>query len=69
MFGWSAGDVDESHAFPQGVLAAILLVGVGAADGGARASAGYKAKLPLYSVAIITLLEASSNPKLLEQKP
>ena len=39
-FGGRAGsDVSRSHIFPQGVLAAITLVGGGAGDEGARARA------------------------------
>ena len=47
-FGGKAGfDVDASHIFPQGVLAAVTLVRGVAGDGGARACAGCEAGLPL----------------------
>ena len=38
-------DVGAKHSFPQGVLAAITLVGGGAGDGEARAGVGHKAGL------------------------
>ena len=53
--------------FPQGVLAAITLVGGEAGDGGARV--GCKAALPLWSLAVTTLLGEGSDARLLEQKP
>ena len=54
-FGRRAGfDEDASHIFPQGVLAAMTLVGGGAGDGGARARC--EAGPPLCSVASNTLL-------------
>ena len=55
---------DTSHIFPQGVLAAITLVGGGAGDGGAKAGTGCEAGLPLCSVAITTLSGVGSDPKL-----
>ena len=49
-FGERAGfDVDPSHVFPQGVLAAITLVGSGTRDGSARAGALCKVRRPLCS--------------------
>ena len=68
-FGRRAGfDVDASHVFPQGVLAAIALVGGGAGDGGASAGARCEIGFPLCSVAITALSGTGSAPKLLEQK-
>ena len=57
----------HNHIFPQGVLAAITLVGGGAGDGGARAGARSEVGL-LCSVAVTALLGAGSDSKLLEQK-
>ena len=69
-FGGRAGfDVDPSHIFPQGLLAAITLVGGGARDGEARAGAQCEAGLPFCSVAVTALPGVGSEPKLLEQKP
>lgn len=48
-------DVDAGHCFPQGVQAAIAVVGGGAGDGGARGGVWYEVGLPLCSVAIIIL--------------
>ena len=44
--GRTGFDVNTSHAFPQGVLAAITSVGGGAGDGGARAGVRYEVGLP-----------------------
>ena len=60
---------DASHVFPQGVLAAITLIGSGSGDKQVRASTGYKAELSLCSGAITTLLRVGSDPKLLQEKP
>ena len=69
-FGGRPGfDVDSIHVFPQGLLAAITLVGIGTGDGGARAGTECEAGLPLCSVAVTTLSWVASVPKLLEQKP
>ena len=69
-FGGRAGfDTNISRIFPQGVLAAISLVGAGAGEGGARAGARCEVELSLYSVDVTTLLGVGSGPKLLEQKP
>ena len=54
--------------FPQGVLATIILVEAVAGDGRARACAGRKARLPLFSVAISALSGLVSVHKVLEQK-
>ena len=59
--------VNSSHAFPQGVLAVVTLVGCGAGDGGAKARARCEAGLPLCSVAITTPWRVRSDPKLPEQ--
>ena len=48
-------DMDASHVFPKGVLAAIM-VRVGAGNVGVRARVGYEVELPLCSVVITTLL-------------
>ena len=46
-FGGRAGfDMDESHVFPQSVLAAITWVESGPGDGGATAGAGCGVGLP-----------------------
>ena len=47
--------MNMSYVFPQVVLAAIILVGGGAGDGGARAGASYEAGVPLCSVAVTVL--------------
>ena len=58
----------ESH-FPQGVLAAVTLVGGGAGDGGARARAReWDGASPLLR-ASTTLRGAGARPQWLEQKP
>ena len=68
-FGGRAGsEVSTSHVFPQGVLAAIISVGGGTGDGGARARARCESGLPLCSVANTTLSGVEAGPKLLEQK-
>ena len=69
-FGERAGfDMDTSHVFPHGVLAAITLAGNEARDGGARAGIGCEAGLRLCSVTITALSGARSDTELLEQKP
>ena len=56
VLGGRAGfDVDASHVFPQGVLAAITLVGCVAGIGVARACSGYEEGVPLCSVAVTAL--------------
>lgn len=68
-FGRKAGfDMDSSHIFHQGVLAAISLVVGGAGDKAARAGTRYEAGL-LCTVAVTSLSGAGSDSKLLEQKP
>ena len=44
-------DMNIKHIFPQCVLVAIILVGIGAKDERARAGACYGARLPLCPVA------------------
>ena len=69
-FGQRAGfDLNDSHVFPQGVLAAITLAWGVVDNGGARACLGGGEGLPLCSLAIIALSGAVSAPKLLERKP
>ena len=70
-FDGRAGFDVNSSLFPQGVLAAITLVGGRAGDGGARAIARCELGLPLCSVAVFTLLGwgVRSDSKLLEQNP
>ena len=53
--GRAGFDMEASHVFPQGVLTAVTLVQGGTRDRGARVGARYEARLPLCSVAIITL--------------
>ena len=68
-FGGRAGfDVDVSHVFPQGVLAALIFVVVRAGGGGARAGAGCEVGLPLCSTALTALLGVGFDPMLLELK-
>jgi len=45
------------------------LLGVGTEDEGARAGIGCEAGLPLFSLAITTLLQLRYVSKLLQQKP
>ena len=66
--GRAGSDVSRSHVFPQGVLAAITLVGGGAGDGADRDRARCELGLLLCSVATTTLRGAGVGPKLLEQK-
>ena len=69
-FGERAGfNVDASHVFPQGILAAITLGGSVAGGGGARAYEGFEVGFSLCSVAGIILLGVGSDPYLQEQKP
>ena len=66
VFGERDGfDVNTSHVFPQGVLAAIILMEGGAGDEGARAEIKCEAPQPR---AFITLLRVEVDPRLLEQK-
>ena len=46
FYGRVGFDMDAIHIFPQGVLAAITLVGGGAGDGGARAGPGVRWDFP-----------------------
>lgn len=60
------GELDSNghiHILPQGVLAAITLVGGGAGDGGAGARAECEGGLLLFSAAVIFLSGAGSGPK------
>ena len=67
-FGERTGfDMDESHIFPQGVLAAITLVVGESIDGGARAVTECEVGLRLCSVAITTLSGAGSIPSCLSR--
>ena len=66
--GRAVFNVDASHFFLYGVLAAIILVGGVAGDGGATACAGCELGVPLCSVAITTPSGAGSAPKFLEHK-
>lgn len=69
-FGGRAGlDVDISHVFLWGMLAAFTLVGGVGGDGGAGACAGCEVWLPFFSVAVVALWWESSAPKLLEWNP
>ena len=62
-FGGRAGSaVSTSHVFPQGVLAAITLVGSRAGDAEARAGAKCKSGLLLCSVASTTLMGVGAAP-------
>ena len=58
-----------SHIFPQGMLAAITLLGGGARDEGTRAGARCELRLLLCSVASTTLLGAELSPMLIQKKP
>ena len=66
--GRAVSDMNTTY-IPQGVLAAITLIGCGAGDGGAMAGAWCELGLLLCLGASTTLLGAGSIPKLLEQKP
>lgn len=69
-FDGTAGfDMDASHVFPQGVLAAVTSAGGGAGVGEARARARCEAGLLLCLVVVTTLAGVGSGPKLLGQKP
>ena len=60
-FCWRAGsEVSLGHKFPQGLLAAITLVGGGARDGGTRVSAGVS-----MSVTVTILLGVLVGPTML----
>lgn len=52
-------DIDTNHVFPQGVLAAIALVGGVARDGEARVGTRCEVGLAFSTVAIITLFRGS----------
>ena len=62
-------DVNRSHLFTQGVLAAINLVGGRVGDGGGRAIARCEAGLPLCSVAITALLGQGHLPSCWSRNP
>ena len=63
VFGGRHGfDVDTSHIFPHGVLAAASLVSGEAGDGVARSGPRCEAGLPCRSMAIVTLLGLGSGP-------
>ena len=66
--GRAGFDMNTSHVFPQHVLEAITLAGVGTGDGGAGAGAGFVMGLPLCSVANTALLGMGFGPQLLEHK-
>ena len=66
--GSSVSEVSMDHIFPQGMLAAITLVGGGPRDG-ARARATCELGLLLCSEVITTLSGMGSGPKVLGQKP
>lgn len=57
--GGRAGFDMDSHVFPQGVLAAIALVGGVARDGEARVGTRCEVGLAFSTVAIITLFRGS----------
>ena len=60
--------VNISHIFPQGILAAVTLVGGKTEDDGTRARASCELMLPICLVAGTMLSQAGLGPKLLEQK-
>lgn len=60
--GRAGFDMDPTHVFPQGVLAAMTLVEGRAGDEGATARAIREARLLLCSVAVTTLLGVGFNP-------
>ena len=65
-FDWRAGlDVDTSYFFPQGVLAALTLVGGRDRAGGSVAVAECDMGLPFCSIPI----SCGGRSNLLEQKP
>ena len=66
--GRAGSEMSKGHIFPQGMLAAITLIGGGAGDGGARARARCDLGL-LFSVAVTALLGAGSDPKVLKLRP
>ena len=67
-FGGRAGyDVNTSEVFPQGVLAAITLVGGRAEDGGGSAGARCELGFPFCLVVLTALSGAEASLKLLEQ--
>jgi len=63
--------VSTSHFFPQGVLAAITLLGgqAGTWQEGTKARATSEPRLLLCSVVNTTILGVESGTKLLAQKP
>ena len=62
-------DVNTSHVFPQGVLAAITLVGCGAGDRGVRAKARCELRIPLCSVAVLLYLGWGQVPSCWSRSP
>lgn len=67
-FGGRVGfGMNTSHVFPQGLLAAIILVRGETGNRRVRARVGCEVGLPLRSVAVTALMEVGSSPKLLEQ--
>lgn len=65
--GRAVFDEDASHVFLQVVLTAITFVGYGAEVGGIIAGSRCEVWLPLFSVAITTLVGVHYNPRLLKQ--
>ena len=67
--GRAGSDVNMSHVSPQGLLAAITLMGVEAGDEGARARASCELGFLLYLVTNTMLLGVGEGPRVLKQKP
>ena len=69
IFGGRAGfDMDASHVFLQGTLAAIHLVWDGAGERMTKTGARCEVGLTLWSVAVTALSCVGCDPKLLEKK-
>lgn len=66
--GIPGSEVIRGHVFPQGVLEAVILVGITSGVGGAGARDRCEPALVLYSLAVTTLLEVVPGSKVLEQK-
>ena len=66
--GRTGFDVDANHIFPQGVLAALTLVGCGAGNGGTRAAQGVRWDF-LSAQWLSPPCQGQGLIKLLEQKP
>ena len=62
-------DVDASHVFLQGVLAALTLIESENRDGGVTASTRCEAGLSLCSVVVTTLSGVGFDPKFLSRSP